>query len=300
MNIFRPNRKEHIDVKDSHNITDRLTANKIIRHRLAAGPSKTVIKIIDKATGKVLDTGHNSIMLEGSQIAACKMFNLDQVVPVPTYNSMLGLDHTIGTDWDTQPYTDPCVCLWCAGRDGFDNSVNEVNALSNLDLIRPDSIIPFRYVPETEDLSRELRSIYFGRKTLEDKEMIAYYFKAFDTTPALHVRYLDGTEVTSNLYQVDSSQIAEIWVEMKLSVTRNDFRDYFDRVIGWDNADFSTISLLIGWYDNTIPENPDAPASDRVFYKWYQDVVPFSKWNFKAIDLTELTEGVEFTYQVFF
>ena len=297
---YKPNSKKIVDIKDEGKMVDKLSINKVIEKRMQGGPKGTHIKIINKATGEVIDEGHNMVMLPGSQQAACKLFGLDQVVPVPTYNSMLGLDHTLGSDWSYQPYNDPIICLWAAGRNGYNNSANEVNALSNLDYITPDTILPFRYVPKSEDLPQELRSVYFGRKTMPDSDYIAYYFKAPDTKPLLHIRYLDGTEVTSNLYSVDSSQIAEIWVESRLSVTRNDFRDYFDLVLGWDNADFSTISLLIGWYDNSIPEDPDASAADAVYYKWYQDVIPYSKWNFKAIDLTDLTEGVSFIYEVYF
>lgn len=287
-----------IRIKDMASMHDSIGNDSIIHRRLQAGPKKTHIIAINHDTGEILREGHNAIMLEGSQMAACKMFGLEQTVITPTYNSMLSLDKTLSSDWDTQPYNDPIICLWAAGRDGFDNTANEVNVTSNLDLIRPDSLVPFRYQSVDDDLPQELRDVYFGRKS--DKEWIKYYFKAFDTTPLLHIRYLDGTEVTSNLYNVDSSQIAEIWVEMRLSVTRNDFRNYFDKVIGWDNADISTISLLMAWYDNTVPEDSEAAEQDKIFYKWYQDIVPFSKWNFTAINLSDLTYAVDFIYQVYF
>ena len=285
--------RDHVDISESKDNEES------ILHRMKAGPKKTHIKIVDHNTGEVIDEGHNTILLEGSQVAACKMFGLDQVVVPPTYNSMLELDHTISSDWGTQPYNEPIVCLWCAGRDGFVNTANEVKALNNLELIRPEDMVPFRYQNADDDLPQELRSVYFGRKTTKDNH-IAYYFKAFGTQVMLHVRYLDGTEVTPNLYNVDSSQIAEIWTEMRLEVSMNDFRDYFNDVIGWDNADISSISLLTGWYDDTKAENPQASAADKIYYKWYQDVVPFSKWNFRKIDLFDQTKAVDFIYQVYF
>lgn len=291
--------KDTIKIKDNASILDKLKMpNETIYRRVKAGPIKTHIVAINHDTGEVIREGHNAIMLEGSQMAACKMFGMEQAVITPTYNSMLDLDKTLSSDWDTQPYNDPIVCLWAAGRDGYNNTANEVNVVNNLDLIRPTTIVPFRYQSKNEDLPQELRDVYFGRKTTDD--WITYYFKAFDTTPLLHVRYLDGTEVTSNLYNVDSSQIAEIWVEMRLSVTRNDFRNYFDKVIGWDNADISSISLLMAWYDDTVPEDAEAAEQDKIFYRWYQDIVPFSKWNFNSISLSDLTYAVDFIYQVYF
>ena len=117
---------------------------------------------------------------------------------------------------------------------------------------------------------------------------------------SLHVRYLDGTEVTDRMWQVTSTQQVEVYVEMKLSVTRKDFRDYFNEVLGWENANISTISLLTAWYDNTIAEDPTAAEADRTYYKWYQDILPYSKFNFDQNKLVNLNKGIDFTYQVYF
>ena len=206
----------------------------------------------------------------------------------------------------------PITCLWCAGRSGAGSSVNEVNVVSNTDRISPDlqsgdrlykDIIPFRYTTNDNDLDFDDRQLYFGRKVFNPGTSTArnaYFFKAFDTTPMLHVRYLDGTEVTERLWKVVSIQQVEVYVEMKLSVNRLDFREYFDEVLGWDNANFSTISLLTAWYDNTIPEDPSAAEVDRTYYKWYQDVIPFSKFNFDQNKLNDSNKGVDFTYQVYY
>ena len=124
-------------------------------------------------------------------------------------------------------------------------------------------------------------------------ERIAYYFKAFDTSPQLNLRYADGTIVTAaNIYNYPSDQKLECFVEMRLRITRLDFRDYFEEVLGWDNADISTISLVTAWYDE-FEENEHV-------YKYYQDIIPFSKFNFKAEDLRDLTRALDFTYQVFY
>ena len=81
---------------------------------------------------------------------------------------------------------------------------------------------------------------------------------------------------------------------------RNLIRDYFDKVLGWANADISTISLLTAWYDATIPEDPEQEEEYQTRYKWYQDVLPFSKFNFKAEDLSELNRAIDFIYQIYY
>lgn len=299
-----------IIIKDKHIISDN-TEN-LISARMSGGPKKTRIVITDHDTGEVIQVGSNKILVPGSQIIACKQFGLDQAVAFPTYNSLLGLENS-KDDWSTTPANTPITCLWCAGRDGYGTSANEVLVVSNTDRIEPPKttksgttttttydMIPFRYVAVDADLTSDLRQVYFGRVPNATTNYISYYFKAFDTTPQLHVRYLDGTEVSSSMYSIDSTQNIEIYVEMRLAVTRLDFRDFFDKVDGWDNANISTISLLTGWYDNTICENPSANDADKIYYKWYQDVIPYSKWNFKAQDLTDETRAFDFNYQVYF
>lgn len=283
-------------LQDSHIIKDNL----VIGHRMNGGPTKTRIQIIDRRTGKVLQEIENKTLIPGSQMTACKQFGLDPIVPFPTYNSVLELENS-HPDYEVDPMNEPITCLWCAGRSGFVKSPNEVLVVSNTDRVEPiNDLIPFRYVTPDTDLDVDQRQVYFGRHVNPVNERISYYFKAFDTRPQLHVRYLDGTEITANMYNIDSSQIGEVYVEMRLAVNRLDFRSYFDQVLGWENATISTVSLLTGWYDRTICENPDAEEIDQIYYRWYQDILPFSKFNFKEEELTDLDRAIDFNYQVFY
>jgi hypothetical protein len=266
-------------------------------------PKRTRIIAIDHETGETIGVYENKILVPGSQLTACKMFGIEQNVIFPTYNTELELENSLAPYPDTQPANSPIVCLWAAGRSGAGSADNEVNVVATTDRISPalehettnvyTDIVPFRYVPKDDDLDDDERQYYFGRKVFEEgmvNEKIAYFFKAFDTDPQLHVRYLDGTEVTNTMYEVTSTQQVETYVEMRLSVTKEDFRDYFDDVIGWDNANISTISLLIAWYDDTRGDT----------YRWYQDIIPYSKFNFSQEQLVDLNRAIDFNYQVYF
>lgn len=264
-------------------------------------PRKTKIIITDHETGKVLQEVENKILVPGSQITACKEFGITPIVNLPTYNTELKLENSKDPYPETQPANDPIICLWCVGRSGAGPSPSDVIVPTTTDRIAPtDDIVPFRYVSADNDLPSDLRDEYYGRAVDEETGMISYYFKAFDTEPQLHVRYLDGTEVTENMYTVDSSQQVEVYVEVRLALTRIDLRDYFDQVLGWDKANISCISLCTAWFDDTIAENPDAPEEDQVKYKWYQDILPFSKLNFQAIDMIDLNRAIDFNYQVYY
>lgn len=264
-------------------------------------PRKTKIIITDHETGEVLQEVENKILVPGSQITACKEFGITPIVNLPTYNTELKLENSKEPYPETQPANDPIICLWCVGRSGAGPSPSDVIVPTTTDRIAPtDDIVPFRYVNADNDLPSDLRDEYYGRAVDEETGMISYYFKAFDTEPQLHVRYLDGTEVTENMYTVDSSQQVEVYVEVRLALTRIDLRDYFDQVLGWDKANISCISLCTAWFDDTIAENPDAPEEDQVKYKWYQDILPFSKLNFQVIDMIDLNRAIDFNYQVYY
>lgn len=279
-----------------------------------SGVTKTRIIMTDHDTGEVLGEYENKVLVPGSQITACKQFGLEPAVFFPTYNEELGLQNSHPAFPETQPYNTPITCLWCCGRSGATSTPTEVYTVSNTDRISPNrpvsanpvlysDILPFRYVTPDSDLNEDQRDYYFGRKVFNEdtpNEKIGYFFKTFDTQPQLHVRYLDGTEVTNAMWKVVSSQQVEVYVEMRLALTRQDFRDYFDQVLGWENANISTISLCTAWYDDSIPENPEAVAQDRYYYKWYQDILPFTKFNFSQEQLVDLNRAIDFNYQVYY
>ena len=284
-------------IQDHAGMYDRSCKNIIEPEK--GGPVKTKIIIKDHDTGEILQEIENKILVPGSQSAACKQFGILPIVELPTYNSELGLENSLDP-YSVQPTNEPITCLFCVGRDGFGTSPNEVFVVSNTDRIEPkDDILPFRYCDPANDLDKDQREVYFGRK-IEESGKIGYYFKAFDTEPQLHIRYLDGTEVTDKMWNIDSTQQIETYVEMRLTINRLDFRDYFDQVLGWDKADISTVSLLTTWYTRDIIENPEAEPEDQIKYRWYQDVLPFSKFNFEAESLTSLNRSIDFIYEIYY
>ena len=306
--INKPQVNSCVNLVDKLDLHDKLT---IINRN--GGVTKTKIIMKDHDTGEVLGEFENKILVPGGQISACKQFGLSPVVNFPTYNTALELENSLPPYPATQPFNEPITCLWCAGTSGAGNT-GEVFTVANTNRISPKfttdtnsvetyvDIVPFQYCSPDNDLTEDQRQVYYGRKVVgggTERERIVYFFKAFDTDPQLHIRYLDGTEVTENMYNIDSSQNVEVYVEMRLAITRTDFREYFDQVVGWDNAYVNCISLLTAWYDDTIPEDPEAP-NNSLYYKWYQDIIPFSKFNFDNEKFINLTRALDFNYQVYY
>lgn len=302
-----------IQIKDYADIHDSLTSGKETKSIInpKGGITKTKIIVKDHDTGEVLGEYENKILVPGGQLSACKQFGLSPVVNFPTYNTALDLQNSRPPYPITQPFNEPITCLWCAGISGAGNT-GEVFTVANTNRIDPkfttdtnnveiyNDIVPFQYCTPDNDLTEDQRRVYYGRKVVgagTERERIVYFFKAFDTDPQLHIRYLDGTEVTENMYNIDSSQNVEVYVEMRLAINRTDFREYFDQVVGWNNSYINCISLLTAWYDDTIAESA---SENTQYYKWYQDILPFSKFNFDNEKFRNLNRALDFNYQVYY
>ena len=285
-----------ISLNDKYSIID-LLKDEGLSKRLGGNSQKTKITISDHDTGEVLGEFSNKILITGSMFSACKAFGIDSELDLPSYNDEMHFDNdqpkVIGN------YDESLVCLFCIGDDGCGPTQKDVYVCNYTDRIKPITditnpeacigcIYPFRFQDIDDDLPEQLRAYYFGRKEYTDK--IAYYFKKFDTIPELHVVYTDGTQVDDNMYASNTDQIAECYVETRLRVTRNDFRDFFEKVIGWDNARISTLSLC---YAREYVDPNDG-------YTYYQDIYPYTKLNFPVEWLVNLDKALDFNYQVYY
>jgi hypothetical protein len=140
----------------------------------------------------------------------------------------------------------------------------------------------------SSDLTNEQRNnIYFGRKTLSSS-YYAYYFKAFDSKPVFTQQFTDGTAIDSTIYSTTSNLAVESIVNMQMSVTPDDCRDYFIETTGVNDARINTISLCTGW----------AKTIDT--YTYYQDIRPVTKLNFPNECLIDLKKGIDIDYSIYF
>ena len=273
-----------INLSDFCEIKDKASISNIIK----GGPKKTKITFIDDSDGSIIGEYENKVLLTGSMLSAERDFGIDPPVILPNYNTEMNLENTL--DYETvEPMNEPVICLFCVGDSGCGTTPKDTYAVGYKDRINPtNDILPFRYVDADEDLNDDMRKYYFGRKIMDDGK-IAYYFKAFETKPQMHVRYTDGTEISEDFYNIDTDQAVECYVETRLKITRLDFRDYFENVRGWDHARISTLSLCYAWYDDTIDE-----------YKWFQEIYPYTKLNFPVEWLTDLNRAISIHYSIFY
>lgn len=229
----------------------------------------------------------NMITTAGSAFAAAKIWNVSPQIWTPTYNNYLGLDNTIN-----EPYTgkgvraEEKVFLFAVGMDGCGSEQSQVYKVDPSKWIDRDNLVPFRYQNINNDLGDELREKYFGKKTLDDK--IAYYFKAFDTEPVFIQQYTDGTPIDINIYDTDRKDEIESYVELKMSITEEDCRDFAIATAGIASLKINSISLLTAW--KKIIDG----------YIYYQDIRPYTKYNFSNESLVEVSKAIDFTYQIYY
>ena len=303
-----------IHANDKHIVTDFADISKEMKETINSttlgGPKRTKVVFKNHDTGEILGEYHNKVVVAGSQTQAMNMFGVDKDVMLPSYNTEMELDNSQPDS--TEPANVPRVCLFCVSDNGcgttpkdiyvssvkdrvhpanlYDEQTGTINQITDPDQFTSDMIMPFRYVDVANDLNSDLRKYYFGRKefVFPGGTKVGYYFKTFDTEPQLHIMYTDGTQVNDNMYHDNNTLDIECYVEMRLRITRLDFRDYFENALGWDKARISTVSLCSAWY------------SDEGQYRWYNDIQPYSLLNFSYRPLADSTTAIDIIYSVYY
>lgn len=270
-------------LKDTNSGLDRAS---IVRNEFEGKkPGDTEVIFHKLGTNIELGRTHNRVVIAGSQFTACKHFDLDEFIAFPTYNQDLGLDRSVSHG--TTPINTPKICLFGCGIGGCGTENSQVYPEKHIDRIDPTTeLIPFRYQLTNNDLTAEQRQKYFGRKATSER--IAYYFKAFESDPEPHARYVDGTLIDNTAYESSNTTDSEFYVEMNLRITKDDFRDYFRATTGINDAKVNAISLMSAWY------------SESDGYKWYQDIIPMTLLNIPNEPLIDLTKGIDIVYHIYY
>ena len=117
---------------------------------------------------------------------------------------------------------------------------------------------------------------------------IAYYFKAFELEPIFKAQYVDGTPIDEHLYVSDNVIDVEVFVELKLSITKRDCRDFFIAHSGINDAKVNTISLCTAY------------PKDYNGHTYYQGIRPLTRLNFSNESLIDQTKGIDIIYDLFY
>ena len=216
------------------------------------------------------------------------------------------------------------VFLFCVGIDGCGIENSRVYKVHNTKWIAPtgyakydpgngvidtsvtNCLIPFRVVRKKDNLSileddSVDRHLYFGQQSTTEngQEMINYYFKSFDSTPIFIRRYADDSSDLSqknDIWNDDRLSEAEIVVQLKMSITPSDCREYFELLTGTNTAKINTISLCTA-VPYTDSSNGTISSGDTLYYR---DIKPFTKFNFPNESLINTSKGIDITYYLYY
>lgn len=256
----------------------------------------TSIDVRNSETGEIIFKGlKNKVIVPGSGLIARKLFDITTDEITPTYNTAFGNamytpttetapSKDIGT---TASKTNHKVLLFCCGIDGCGNQNSQVYPVDYRKWLKPADMIPFRYQLGSNDISDDLRETYFGRTSINNGEYIAYYFKRFEGNPVLIQQYIDGTPITSDIYNSVKEESVESFVEINLKITKQDIRDYFVATVGIDEARINTISLCTGY---PVEENG---------YIYFKDIRPLTKLNFPNEQFIDISKGIDIIYHIY-
>ena len=114
--------------------------------------------------------------------------------------------------------------------------------------------------------------------------------------PKLITRYADDSTDLINVssdgmdvWKDKRASEAEVVVQLKMSVTASDCREYFNRTVGTNDSKINTISLC-----TAIPYlSPDGRLE-------YCDIRPFTRFNFPNEALIDYSKGINITYYLYY
>lgn len=255
----------------------------------------TSIDIKNLETGEIIFKGlKNKVIIPGSGLIARKLFDIATPEITPSYNTAFGAA-MYTPESDTPPSEpdsiatkdDHKILLFCCGIDGCGSENSQVYPVDYTKWMAPENMIPFRYQVGGNDLTKDLRQSYFGRTAINNGEYYAYYFKRFETDPALIQQFVDGTPVDATIYDSAKTETAESYVELTLRITKEDIRDFFIATVGIDEARINSISLC-----SAYPVEEDG-------FVYYKEIRPLTKLNIPNEQMIDTTKGIEIIYHIY-
>lgn len=248
----------------------------------------TDILLQDLETGNIIAKSlHNKVILPGGTLILQKLFDLDDKNIIwPSYNEELGIpdvfDCTGFPNYEDRIFNDQRVMLFCVGTNGCGTEGSQVFAVDYNSWITPDAIIPFRYPLATNDITD--KGMYAGRAPVG--EYIAYYFKKFSSGPTFNQIYTDGTEIDQNV--IKNNNDVESYVEVVLTINKDECREFFVATTGIDECRFNSISLCYATKFVTESGNEN-----------YKFIRPITRLNIPNEYLIDATKGVNIIYHIY-
>lgn len=173
-------------------------------------------------------------------------------------------------------------------------------------------LIPFRYYEAELDSENKPTNMLTGEEGLkyfgcavetdeDDNKFLAYYFKAFDAPPVLSYKYGDGFNLDD--LDLDDAPYPSVYgkpgarginvdleciVELSLSVSASDAKEWFDAIGKTSECRVNTISLC-----SAVPYKDGS--------NWYfKEITPITKYNMSNKSLSDANSGLQISYYLYY
>lgn len=280
-------------------------------HRYGFSCNDTRVRVVDSETGEVIFEDKNKIIFPGSCFTARSHFDFGSAGyadVVPSYNTLMGLEGLSSDNPAAGQIVTEKAFLFCVGTDGCGPEaaqrypVDYTKAMLPRDLVTDISLgymIPFKFRTTNNDLSGAERDKYFGKR-IENlsntaAKCYAYYFKTFESDPKLIREFTDNTTITAdtNLYYSTKTAEAQCYVELRLKITKDDFREYFSATVGINEAKWNSLSLCTGW---------KTTYTDKSGVEWpcYQNIRPMTKLHIPNESLIDTSKEYDIIYHIYY
>lgn len=203
------------------------------------------IKIINDITGKTIFR-YNDVIILGATYILEKFFNKRSTFGMSTLSTDLGIN--AGVSPTQGNLKDEFVFGFIVGTGGSESS-DIIRAVKFKDK-SISNIIPFRVVDTDNDLTPLEQAKYALKKQVGEKYY--YYAKRFDTDVVVRHLFTDGTEIPSNIDQVETSLGLLVFCEAVCKISKDDLREYFMEQYGTiDNCRFNSVGLVAGFLNGS-------------------------------------------------
>lgn len=247
-----------------------------------SGPQFRGVVEMTNELGEVLFKKSNLIVVPGRRFVLEKLFNIKSDVLFDNLREQMGIPSPVTENPELEkdmPLREKSVCLFGVGIGGAGLTFGQVYPpkFAQLKLNQP---IPFRYVNTATDLTEAERKKYFLRH--EENGNAAYYLKRFETKPELKIKRME-TDLTPD--EVGGNEDYDIYVELKLKVSAEDVREYFDSKGDLGLSRINELCLVFGYQPN---EDGD-----------YHGLETFSILSFNNEALDSTTKELNITYRIY-
>ena len=201
--------------------------------------------------GEELWRDHNELLLPGGLFTLSKISGVTPPIETQSVNVDLNVATTETETGYTGPRREDVICGFVIGIGGCTDVFDTVAEVKYKERT-VTSIIPFRKVQKSDDLSQEEQEKYHLKQ--EDGEYYNYFLKGFETDPVIKVEYDEpgSPAVPANADEAVDDKVINSYLQYTLKINADDVREFF-KISGGGlrKARVNTLAMVHGYPDGT-------------------------------------------------